>query len=90
VDWRSERFGEAERIRVSPTGQIKRRTVLIDSPPAPDPAQAAPAPALPPNLSPDALRELADLEEQRRRGDLTEAQYQARRREILAPAPAVP
>lgn len=86
VDWRSERFGEAERIRVSPTGQIRRRTVLIDSPPEPEPAQAAPA--LPPNLSPEALRELADLEEQRRRGDLTEAQYQARRRDILAAEPA--
>jgi hypothetical protein len=90
VDWRSERFSEAERIRVSPTGQIKRRNVLLDSAAEPDAEQPAPPPALPPDLSPDALRKLADLEEQRRRGELTEAQYQARRREILAATPAAP
>jgi hypothetical protein len=37
----------------------------------------------PQGVSPEGLRALADLEESRRRGEMTEADYQARRRQIL-------
>jgi hypothetical protein len=81
VDWRAERFSDPDRLRVGPGGQIKRRTVLMEE----APPEAPPAPAGPQldELSPETLRRLADLEEERRRGELTEAQYQAKRREIL-------
>jgi hypothetical protein len=80
VDWRGERFSDPDRLKIGPGGQVKRRTVLME-----EPAPAAPGPSGPAleKLAPDTLRKLADLEEERRRGDLTEAQYQARRREIL-------
>jgi hypothetical protein len=89
ADWRNPIFGRPTRAELRPDGTVVRRTVLMESPPEPEAAPANPAP-LPANLSPQALRQLADLEEQRRRGELTESFYEARRREILAgeaPAP---
>ena len=47
-----------------------------------EPTEGAAVP--PQGLSPQGLRALADLEESRRRGELTEADYQAKRRQILA------
>jgi hypothetical protein len=85
VDWRAERFSDPERIRVGPGGHVKRRTVLMEAP-EPESPTAPAGPALE-SLSPETLRQLADLEDQRRRGELTEAQYQTRRREILAADP---
>jgi hypothetical protein len=41
-------------------------------------------------LSPDTLRELADLEEERLAGEISEAQYKAKRRAILAGQPTTP
>jgi hypothetical protein len=84
VDWRAERFSDPDRLRIGPGGQVKRRTVLMEeaAPPAPEPAGAALD-----QLAPETLRRLADLEDERRRGELTEAQYQARRREILEKDP---
>ena len=38
---------------------------------------------LPENLSPEQLRSLADIEEARRAGKITETEYRARRRAIL-------
>jgi len=89
ADWRNPLFGRPTRVELRPDGKVVRRTVLMESPPE---LEAAPADAepLPQNLSPQALRQLADLEEQRRRGELTESYYEVRRREILAaeaPAP---
>jgi hypothetical protein len=43
---------------------------------------------LPENLSSDTLRELADLEDQRHRGEITEAEYNVRRRQIIRSDPA--
>jgi len=93
ADWRSNAFRDFSAIRMRPGGGIVRRTILLEEP-ADDPA-AQPGPAPPPEgLSPEALRALADLEEVRRRGELSETDYQQRRREILsgkipaaAPAP---
>ncbi len=87
VDWRDSSFRRADAIRLGPGGQVKRRTVLLE-----EPEDEAPEEETPPSedtidlstVSPDALRELADLEEERRRGAIGEAEYQARRRKILA------
>jgi hypothetical protein len=95
ADWRADTFRDVSAIRVRPSGEVVRRTILMESPADANPAEA-PGPAPPPEgLSPEALRALADLEESRRRGQLSESQYQQRRREILSgklpssePAPA--
>lgn len=83
ADWRSNVFGDTSTIRIRPGGGVVRRTILMEE--APDDAGAKPGPAPPPEgLSPEALRALADLEETRRRGELSETDYQQRRREILS------
>jgi len=80
IDWRDPVFAQATRIQVGPDGELRRREILIE-----DPTVAAPPSAsLPPDLSPDQLRALADLEEARRAGRITEAVYRTRRREIMA------
>jgi len=83
VDWRDPGFRRADSIRLGPGGAVTRRTVLMEEP-------EAEAPEAPPGdvidlstLTPDALRKLADLEDERRRGEIDEAEYLARRREIL-------
>jgi hypothetical protein len=89
--WRDDLFRESTAVRLRAGGGVVRRTILMESAPEED-AATAPGPAPPPEgLSPEALRALADLEETRRRGELTEADYQAQRRQILSgklPAPA--
>lgn len=83
VDWRSTVFADLGTIRIRPGGNVVRRTILMEEG-VEDPA-AQPGPAPPPEgLSPEALRALADLEETRRRGELSETDYQERRREILS------
>jgi len=96
-EWRDDRFREPERVELTPRGEVRRRTILLQGSggsqaegegsepegpaarPAPDPAREA----VPDDLSPSALRRLADLEEARRRGEITEAEYQRRRRRLL-------
>jgi len=77
VDWRDPAFREPRRISVTPTG-VHRRTILMESPetPAGEAERSG-------ELSPAALRALADLEEARRAGRVSESEYQARRQEIL-------
>jgi hypothetical protein len=95
ANWRDPIFKDSGALSVRPGGQVVRRTVLMDSgeevgtPAAP--TTGAPIP--PQGVSPDGLRALADLEESRRRGELTEADYQSKRRAILSesmPAPPTP
>jgi hypothetical protein len=81
-EWKSDRFREPDRVRMTPGGQIKRRTVLMEADPAIVEKQVVEE-AVPEGLSPETLRALADLEEQRRRGEVSEADYQARRRGLL-------
>jgi hypothetical protein len=90
VDWRSNVFGDMSAIRIRPGGGVVRRTILLEEPS--DDTSTQPGPAPPPEgLSPEALRALADLEETRRRGELSETDYQERRREILSgKLPAAP
>jgi hypothetical protein len=92
ANWRDPIFKDSGALHVRPGGQVVRRTVLMDSGeevtlPV-EPTTGAPVP--PQGVSPEGLRALADLEESRRRGELTEGDYQAKRRQILAgeePAP---
>lgn len=80
VDWRDPAFRQPRRISVTPTG-VHRRTILMESPDSATPEEAQPERSG--ELSPEQLRELADLEEARRAGRVSESEYQARRREIL-------
>jgi hypothetical protein len=83
VHWRDERFRNPTSVRVGPGGKVTRRTVLMEqeAPPAEDEPGGVALPS-----DPDALRALADLEDARRTGAITEAEYQRRRRELLEPA----
>ena len=82
VDWRSPVFAKPSRTRITPSGKVLRTTILMES------EEEAPAarPELPSELTPEQLRALADLEEARRGGTLSEAEYAAERNRILAPA----
>jgi hypothetical protein len=89
VEWRNPIFAKATRTQITPGGRVVRRTILMESPEeAPDQAPA-PLPAMPDHLAPETLRKLADLEDARRRGDLSETEYTAERRRILAADPGV-
>jgi hypothetical protein len=93
ASWRDPIFKDTSVISIRAGGKVVRRTVLMDSgEEAAIPEEPTEGAAVPPQgLSSDALRALADLEDERRRGEVTESEYQSRRREILAgdlPAPA--
>ncbi len=85
IDWRDPVFAQPSRTRVLPSGEVVRRELLMESP-AEVQDQGDPAMGLPENLSPEQLRSLADLEEARRAGRITETEYRARRRAILGQA----
>ena len=81
VSWQDERFRNPSAVHVGPGGKVTRRTVLMesDAPPAEEPTGnkvEAPSDAA-------TLRALADLEDARRSGAITEADYQRKRRELL-------
>jgi hypothetical protein len=84
VSWRDDIFRRATRTRVTPTGKVVRRTILMES--ADDDVQGG----VPSDLTPAQLRALADLEEARRAGDLSETEYSAQRAAILRGAPQAP
>jgi hypothetical protein len=86
VDWRDPRFRTPANVHVGAGGRVHRREVLseTDAPPPAAEEEAAPA-ALP--TDPATLRALAELEEARKAGRISEGDYQRRRRELLA-APA--
>jgi hypothetical protein len=89
VAWRNPVFKKPSRTRITTTGEVVRRTILMESPEEPDETGAEPGlERLPENLSSAALRALADLEDERHRGEITEAEYNARRRQIIRSDPA--
>jgi len=86
VAWRDPIFSKPTRTRVSPSGKLIRRTILMESPEEEAEPSASPPTetnAIPTRTSPGALRALADLEEQRQRGEIDEQEYTRRRREII-------
>jgi hypothetical protein len=84
VEWRDPIFREPTRTKVGPGGETIRREVLLESPPEdwPENQPELPTSALE-GLSPNALRALADLEEKRRNGLLTESEYRTERGKLL-------
>jgi hypothetical protein len=84
INWRDPIFDAPTAVQVSPVGRARRRTILMES--APGSAESGAETSSPGigSLSPTTLRRLADLEEARERGEVTEAEYQAKRAQILA------
>lgn len=83
VSWRDPVFSRPTRTKVLPSGEVMRRTILMES--APEPVVDEGVARLPDDLSPQQLRDLADLEEARRGGKITEPEYRDRRRKIVSP-----
>jgi hypothetical protein len=81
IEWRNPVFRSPTHVKIGPGGRVLRRTILMEASPE-APAAGEPEDAAIPD-EPDALRALADLEEERRRGAITEQEYQERRRRIL-------
>jgi hypothetical protein len=86
VDWRDAIFARPTRTRITPGGKVLRTTILMESP---EEAPPEPRPSLP-DLTPEQLRALADLEEARSQGRVSEAEYAVERSRILAPAAPTP
>ncbi len=90
VDWRDKRFRHASNLRFSAGGKLRRKQMLLDAGGGAEVENEVRSdePVLPKGLSPAQLRDLADLEEARRQGEVAEAEYHRRRREILEAASA--
>lgn len=87
IDWRNPIFDRPSTVQVLPTGEVVRKTILLESPPEAE-DDVPETFDVPEGITPEQLRALADLEEARRAGAITESQYRARRRDILErPAP---
>jgi hypothetical protein len=82
VEWQDAVFQQPLR-RVEPGDERRERTILLEAPDLP-PARRSTLPAeLLPYLTPTQLRALADLEEARQEGRLTEGHYRREREKIL-------
>ncbi|MBW2267097.1 MAG: hypothetical protein JRH16_00875 [Deltaproteobacteria bacterium] len=86
VQWRDDIFRKPTRTRVTPTGRVVRRQVLMES--LEDESIERAAPSVSAELSPQQLRALADLEEDRQAGSISETEYQSQRSRILRGEPA--
>ncbi|MGH0032891.1 MAG: hypothetical protein ACQGVC_24125 [Myxococcota bacterium] len=86
VAWRDKVFSRPTRTKILPTGEVKRKTILLESPDVVEEEEALEGPSrakVPDGLSPGQLRALADLEEERLSGAITETEYRMRQQEIL-------
>jgi len=89
VAWHDPVFKKPSRTRITPSGHVVRRTILMESPEEEDESADEPTfERLPENLSSTTLRALADLEDERHRGEITEVEYNTRRRQIIRSDPA--
>ncbi len=84
VVWRDPLFRSADHLKLRPGGKTLRREILFESR---EEETEITEPEITGHLSPETLRALADLEESRHRGAISEAVYQDRRRSILASDP---
>ena len=87
VVWRDPVFKRPTRTRILPGGKVVRREILMESP-EDTPETPVATDVLPANLAPETLRRLADLEEQRSRGEVTQTQYNVLRENILKADPS--
>lgn len=83
VNWRDPIFKRPTRTKLLPSGEVRRKTILLESPEELEDEELEGSAKLPPGLSSTKLRALADLEEDREAGRITEADYRTRQREIL-------
>ncbi len=84
IAWRNPVFRQPYRLPGSTEGGKRRREVLVQAPIPKDERDAASAgSAALDTLSPEQLRALADLEEDRREGRITENAYQRSKRQLL-------
>jgi hypothetical protein len=84
VDWKSDYFARAVR-RASAEGKGERTILMEDNTPLEPEKSDVPGDVLA-NLTPAQLRELADLQEARQKGTVTEGHYRRLREKILAEA----
>lgn len=98
IAWRDDIFARPTRTRITPSGQMMRKTILMeslepefDSGPESDAVEEKPEvkPTIPAGISAKTLRELADLEERRQRGEIGEYDYERQRKKILDSDPAI-
>jgi hypothetical protein len=82
VEWRDPVFASSKILESRGAGAPKRRTVLMEEVVPEGEAPVAGSDDVE-DLSPEVLRALAELEEQRRSGAITEIEYQSRRYDIL-------
>jgi len=87
VEWQDPIFKKPTRTRVTPSGRVVRREVLMES--FEDTTVYEDVPKVE-ELSGEQLRALADLDDARRAGDISESEYYSRKNAILRgelPAP---
>lgn len=86
IDWQNAVFRTAYHLPGTSGGEKRRREVLLQAPIPKDERRREDEGGLSlDQLSPEQLRTLADLEEDRRQGRITEAAYQRAKRQILRP-----
>lgn len=84
IDWKNDVFRTAYHLPGATGGERRRREVLLESPiPASERRTGGGSEVGIDELTPAQLRALADLEEDRRAGRITEQAYQKARRELL-------
>ncbi len=84
IDWQSDVFRQAFRLPGSTKGEKRRREVISSSPIPRDELESRDEDGLDlGDLTADQLRALADLEDDRREGRITELDYQRERRQLL-------
>lgn len=84
--WRNPIFQKSRVLGRTQGGGLTRRTILLEAPE--EDIDIADEPEIHfDRLAPATLRRLADLEEMRNAGEVTEAEYASRRREILQADP---
>jgi hypothetical protein len=84
IAWRDSVFRQPYRLPGTTQGGKRRREVLFEAPIPQQELDAASSVALD-TLTPEQLRALADLEEDRRAGRITENAYQRSKRQLLRP-----
>jgi hypothetical protein len=89
VSWRDPVFQRPSRTRILPSGKVVRREILMETPEDTNPpTPPVSTDVLPANLSPETLRKLADLEDQKTRGEVTQTEYTVMRSTILRADPS--